>query len=450
MLSIGCSNVETAIHVSGLGEIRASMTRPVARIAVVDLWTDTNRGDCALQTGLIAMIRTRWPDAEVFGVFRFGTNEIDLAKPEIETTTSKLDGFCGGLRRTYYSAPNFRRFPKFIDKAVSLYSFFELTWVVLLALIGLSRLIPAERRVPLRAIRDADLVIWKGKNFRDYGGVGGLNRQMTLLSAGFVATLLNPNVHCVNASVWPMRNPVERWMVSAVFRRCRSISVRERGSLSAMAALRLPGVKVRFAQDLSFYSLRHEHRACGVVADREPSRYDAALTITRWGDKRAQQRYLETLATCIEGLIARGAKRFIIVPQVTRAAEDNSALAQSIVERFGSSSVTIEQIEGASSIDDILETYRASRLLIGTRMHSCVFAMAVGTPFVAIAYDAGPKWDILKEFWPTNFIFEYGSQAEDVASAAVTLYSGNREVLEKASRSFASLSDQSYSNVGEI
>jgi polysaccharide pyruvyl transferase WcaK-like protein len=417
-------------------------------VVLLDLWTDANRGDCALQIGLLAMARAKWPGHEIVGVFRFGTNEMALAADEVSYTSAQLDRVFGGLRRTYYSARNFGRLGPRAAKLLALYSFFELTSLLLLYKIGMRRLVPRAKREVMDVIAKADLVIWKGKNFRDYGGLAGINRQLTLLSAGVVASFLNRNIHCVNASVWQMRGTAERRLVRWAFSRCRSISVREPQSLLAIEQLQLPAIPVRFAQDLSFYCLQSQYAASGAKRTAGAPIHDVALTITQWGSSASQQAYLTTLRECVRSLIAHGARRFVVVPQVTRAAEDSSQLVAALHDCFpNDAAASLTVLPGSPDIGALLDTYERTKLLVGTRMHSCVFALSVATPFVAIAYDAGPKWDILKEFWPARFMFEYGSACDQVARAAVEAYQQGASIVAVAGERFAALAEQSFDNV---
>jgi polysaccharide pyruvyl transferase WcaK-like protein len=394
------------------------------------------------------MARAKWPDRQIAGVFRFGTNEMALAAEEVSYTSAQLDRVHGGLRRTYYSARNFGRLGRRTAKLISLCSFLELFVLLLLYKLGLRWLVPRAKREVMDVISNAELVIWKGKNFRDYGGLAGINRQLTLLSAGVAASFLNRNIHCVNASVWQMRGTAERRLVRWAFSRCRSISVREPPSLIAIEELRLPGIPVRFAQDLSFYCLQNQHGASGVKRTAAAAIHDVALTVTQWGNSASQQKYLNTLRECVRNLIACGARRFVIVPQVTRAAEDSSQLVAALNDFFrNDAAASLTVLPGSPDIDALLNTYERTKLLVGTRMHSCVFALSVATPFVAIAYDAGPKWDILKEFWPDKFMFEYGSAEDRVARAAVEAYQDGARIVADAGGRFAALAEQSYDNV---
>ena len=158
------------------------------------------------------------------------------------------------------------------------------------------------------------------------------------------------------------------------------------------------------APDLSF-------RVCGEYAQRYTApplaqRGDiAAFTITEWGEGKIRDNYVDALVTAARHLRSLGIKEIIVAPQVTRARETNAHTVRAIVERTGSlPGMPLLMPEGTPSVGELIRAYGCRRVLVGTRMHSCVFARAAGTPFVAIAYDEGAKWSILSEFWPKVFI----------------------------------------------
>lgn len=419
------------------------------KIVLLDLWTDSNRGDNCLQSGLIGMTRQRWPGCEVTGVFRFGINEFAKAGAEISETVSQLDRAYGGLRKTYYSAPNHKRYTGITHQLVSLYSFFELFFVLLLSKLRLQFILPTGHQDVIRVVREADLVIWKGKNFRDYGGLPGINRQLTLLIAGIVGYQLNRNICCVNASVWNMRNFWERRLAGFVLAKCKVVTVRDKASEENLKFLCGEKLKIFFAQDLSFFDLDKNYNAVGKKrSDALRAQYDLAFTITEWGKPESQKIYIDTICMIARELKSLGVNRIAIVPQVTRSSESNAGVLQKITASVPD--VNFEIIDGSPKIGQLLDIYERSEMVVGTRMHSCVFARSVGTPFVAIAYDAGPKWEILSEFWPKQFIFEYSSPSERVVAAAKELYQNRGFFLTGSQAAFQRLSAESYKNVSVI
>ncbi len=415
-------------------------------IVLLDLWTDANRGDNCLQSGLIGMARQKWPHSKIRGVFRFGFNEFESAIPEVSDTIGQLDEAIGGLRRTYYSAENFDKFKGLQHAVVSLYSFVEVVLFLALYKLKLKGLIPSKRRNVITMIAGADHVVWKGKNFRDYGGIGGVKRQSTLLVAGVIAITLNKSVSCLNASVWNLRSKVERKMIKYIFSRCKNVSVRDRSSLDNVRELVDSSItNVYFAQDLSFYDLYHRHQCYSIKERAGEPKYDVAITVTEWGGASQKEHYVDLLKCLVANLKENGFSRFVVVPQVTREAESNS---WAVDELKNYCSDSLEIISEELSIERLLAIYSKSRLLIGTRMHSCVFAASVNTPFIGIAYDAGPKWDILSEFWPSEFVYTYSSPESEVLNGVIKLLSSDSGDLHVSADQFKKLSDESYFNVG--
>lgn len=391
---------------------------PVRDVVVIDLWTDANRGDEALQVSLVRLLRSRYPGARIAGVFRFGVNELDAARPEISSTAAELDDVVGGVRRTYYAAANTRRFTGPAHALVSTLSFAEALASIacFLVLRRFSRpLIGRERYRSLCAVRDADVVVWKGKNFREYPSpLTTVTRAMTLGGAGFFASLLRPGLHCVNASFWPVRQPAARAVYRLAFRRCRSITVRDEESTANAKSLFGGGIPVHQCADLSFHLLSELARP----VERPPESATVALTVTAWGDESLRARYVDALVAAVRRLRALGAERFMVVPQVSRAAEDSSALVGALRRRLSAEdSLDIDVVEGEPSIPELLRVYAGTRMLVGSRMHSCVFARAVGVPFVALSYDTGPKWGVLASFWDERLILDYRTGPDALADA---------------------------------
>jgi colanic acid/amylovoran biosynthesis protein len=401
-------------------------------IVVVDLWTDANRGDDALQVGLVEMVRRHHPTARVTGIFRFGTNELADAAPEITDTSAALDRVLGGLRRTHYSAAHADGTGGARHLATSLASFVE-AYACIAAFLVLRRgsrpLVGPARYRTLDALRRADLVVWKGKNFRAYPGLTSVSRTLTLCGAGHMAGLLARDLVCVNASFWPIEGALPRWLYRRAFARVRAVTVRDRSSAGHATALLGDDARVQWCADLSFPLVAARAGASGAAAGR----WDVALTVTGWGSEVDRRRYVDALVAAGRALVGLGARRFVVVPQVTRRAEDASELVDEVVRRIGAEpGASVEVVEGAPSIDELLATYRGCRMLVGSRMHSCVFARAVGVPFVAVAYDEGPKWEILTELWPDDLVLGYGVAPDVLAAACARVWTSGDQLVEES------------------
>jgi colanic acid/amylovoran biosynthesis protein len=377
------------------------------KIVIVDLWTNSNNGDEVLQSGLISMVRNKFPDATVSGVFRFGFNEFNESINEIERTISKLDLFYPGPRRTLYAGKNALLLTSYLHIIYSLYSFLELFFNLLLFKFKLNFILRKKVSTTFEIISDADIVIWKGKNYRDYSGLKGLFRQSTLLVLGFTSVLLNKNVFCINASIWPMKNLIQKKMLDFVFKRCRHVTVRDEDSLTHF--FNYSKDHFSFCADLSFFDLEHNYLDRKLQGFNVEKIYDIAITLTEWGSLVDQKTYIKSIVELISvSYFDKGFSRIIIVPQVNRVSESNDNVKQMLYEQLSFfPEIKIEEAKNVHSIEELLDLYSFSKLLIGSRMHSCVFSFYVGTPFVAFAYDNGPKWSILRKIWPNKFINDY-------------------------------------------
>ena len=257
------------------------------KIAIIDLWTDSNRGDCALQLGLIKMIREKHPMAEISGIFRFGYNEKEQALSETQYTRSHLDRVFFAPRPTLYAGENAKS-PIAYKKIHSACSFVISVLYILLFFINLRVLIPQDTRETLDILSSSDLVYWKGKNFRDYSGLSGVQRQFTLLFAGYVARILCKKVCLVNASFWNIENGLQKFMIKLAINRCADITVRD---LSSKANLEALGVASRCCKDLSFFEV-NSHLPLG----NTKKEYSAVITVTSWGSPAIRKNYVHYLA----------------------------------------------------------------------------------------------------------------------------------------------------------
>jgi polysaccharide pyruvyl transferase WcaK-like protein len=362
-------------------------------IVVLDLWTDANRGDESLQTGLIKMLRLRNPEAKITGIFRFGHNEFESSKAEISGTLQHLDNYMGGIRRTSYAGKRANG-NAIYKKAHNLFSFIEIALLFLLYKVSGTAFFSKKQELVANTLRSADLVVWKGKNFRPPPGLRGIPRQLTLTIAGFIAGIFSNKIICVNASFWKIDGVINKWLMKNAFLKCFGVTVRDKSSVINAADI-ISSDRIFYCKDLSYFDIYSRISSGSLNIKKDSFKYALALTITKWGNEAEQKVYIKSISSLIDKTLNEDpSARVVITPQVIRESESSYELINELLSKHN---VNLEVIKGPLSINELLEVYSSSKLLVGTRMHSCVFAAAVGTPFVAIAYDFGPKWEILND-----------------------------------------------------
>jgi colanic acid/amylovoran biosynthesis protein len=390
----------------------------IRSVAIVDLWTDENRGDAALQSSLVRIIRERFPDALLIGIYRFGFNEIAALSDETEVTRPLLDEHLGGPRITFLGGTTrvWQR-STILRLIMNAYSTLRFAWSTLCyrALRRWSRaLMSRHEHAVFRALDAASLVVWKGKNFREYGDRTTLTRALSLTLNILPAIALRKRIVCINASFWEIRQPMAALYYRSIAARCEAVVVRERDSLANVRKLLPDHPGITIAPDLSFKLLGEiyegKRTAFQSLNDR-PVR--AAITVTEWGSGDSRAKYVRAISCALRRLEALGWHDAVIVPQVVRQRESNAKIVADIVAASNLRSMSIRTLDERMSIEDLVDFYATCRLLIATRMHSCVFARTARTPFIAVAYDEGSKWSILAEFWPNEFIHPFSTLDPD-------------------------------------
>jgi colanic acid/amylovoran biosynthesis protein len=237
---------------------------------------------------------------------------------------------------------------------------------------------------------EADLVVSKGGNFlMDTGHrvpTWFLPTHQILL-----AVLLRRPVVVYAQSLGPFRGRLGRAIVGAVLRRVDLVILRERGSLALLPqAMNMDRVHV--TSDEAFLlepSAALPAELAGLLGPRT-----IAATVIAWefpglspeGVRAARERYYDAMAACLDALAAGHDADILLLPHVAGWGGRNDAEAiDAILARAR------ERARYRVAPDDVtpeqeVRLLAGCALCIGTRMHSVIFALAAGTPVLAVGY----------------------------------------------------------------
>jgi colanic acid/amylovoran biosynthesis protein len=96
------------------------------------------------------------------------------------------------------------------------------------------------------------------------------------------------------------------------------------------------------------------------------------------------KKYVKSLATSIDLMITRVNANIIFIPQVYSQTE---IAMMHLIRRLVKNKTRVVIIEEDLSPEGVMEIIGCMDLLIGTRMHSDIFALIMGVPVIAIAYE---------------------------------------------------------------
>jgi colanic acid/amylovoran biosynthesis protein len=349
------------------------MTDPVTRARpaalVVNAYSLGNRGDAAITEGLVASLRSA------------GANWIAVAPRDWREgaagwRAAGADEVVPPLVRTYDLPGPLRRL-RLLRLA---YVAARITRVVFDA---------ARRRTAdpaVAAYRDASLVV-------SVGG-GYLGRDSFVLNLAKVATIAFAPVAGRRAIVAPITvNPAStavRWILRFGLRRVRVFvrdePSRERFARTGIDATLVPDLALRSP---SFVAARAAGRAAGIRPRRD---------VVGWAQREYRPMY-EAFAHrdaieghCIDAMVRllRSSNlrlRFIAQVSATEADDDRQAIRRLRAELPAEFADRIDECEPAHSVEEAIEQYAGCDILLASRLHASLLAMAAGVPSLTVGYD---------------------------------------------------------------
>lgn len=246
-----------------------------------------------------------------------------------------------------------------------------------------------------RLIADADIVVaCPGGYLNDsWGPIVRIHlNQLAAAKARGIPFILS------NQSIGPFHSPRIRQATGKVLRDAQAVISREEISQALVAELGVARSKNVLAPDLAFSlsappSPEHDAKAGALIAGADTP--VIGVTVREWSfrsqpDPQAAQRaYMRAVTEAVETFVARTGGRVLLLPQVIGpGADDDRIASRRIFDALGERS--------RSHVDVVTEDLHPlalrrimSRLdaLVGTRMHSNIFALTEGTPVVAIGYE---------------------------------------------------------------
>lgn len=245
------------------------------------------------------------------------------------------------------------------------------------------------------AFAEADAIYVKGGGFiHSFGSITDIYFSYYLLFHIRLAIALGKNVYVLPNSVGPLVNPMARRMTIKTLKRCKLVAVRENISKEFLKGL---GVDAQYYPDFGFY-LRPSQKDYSTYliehgVDMGKRKVVITLRPNRFtGMENAHQLYLNYLnGVCklVQYLVNEDYHvTFFAHTLGPSSHEDDRIAIKDVIERL-----SVETLSKTSYIEDfnltceeVEKIYSYYDYMVGTRFHSVIFSLNVGTPAVAIAY----------------------------------------------------------------
>lgn len=361
------------------------------KITLVNGWHDDNKGDSGIVSATIALIKE-------------GSSASALSI--VSTFSDKQEMFSNAHRHLLAQYPDLKivgsPLPNHEWPKNGIYGHITL-WLLKMFLVSVALIIGIRRQGGDMAIAEADLVISKGghifynkgRKLRDWA------QLIKHLYPLIVAWRFRVPFIIFGQSIGPFEGAVGRKIVRRVLSAAHAILVREEISYNLAKDLGLDMSKVFIVPDPAFYvSPDMTEKVMSLMRLHQLSHKKFwAVTVRSWPpgmeleDSLDNSIFLKEMAELISRALSSNLTERVAIVVHTRGPliiEDDtrpSRRLHSMLSRFGDKVCVIDE---DLLPEELVALYSSAKLLVGTRFHSVIFALAGGTPAFAISY-FGPK-----------------------------------------------------------
>jgi len=253
-----------------------------------------------------------------------------------------------------------------------------------------------------RAMKDADFVISKGGHFYGSRGNNVISGFISMYINAYTLLLtirLRKKFVLIAHTVGPFNNYPSRKIIKFVFERAKFLSTREEISKKILLNMGISGSKVKVLPDTAFalVPVSKDDMVAYLSKKGLKEKKYAVITARYWyfpeiSAKKAPLLYIEylnSLANIADYLIEQNYvdKVVLVVHNDGQHSknEDDSKPINAIFDKICHKEKTIVIKDDLSpAMQSAL--YGQAKIMIGTRMHSVIFALVGGAPAIAISY----------------------------------------------------------------
>lgn len=339
------------------------------RTSIINAFGRSNRGDSVLLDECIDEIQTRHPGSQI-GVLLFDQYKSDALPPEV---------VC--LERIGNSQANsrlLRALSKFLNLGISM--LYAATKIRLLL-----RLLPDSQARSLRFLQNSDLAV---------SAPGGYIHDTNLayivaLANIFIATRLCKRTLLAPQSIGPLKSWLARRLTRATLNMCDVVCARESYTLQFLDEIGIKQKIIAKCGDSAFWNdhVCHESLESSLEELGLRNQRYIGLTVVNWtfpnrdSPEKLSVEYVQKVARLIKHLHEISDMKVVIFNQVS----DDICMSDRIAESLDNVDyLVIDRIEREPW--QLRALIGKSEIFIGTRFHSCIFAIMASVPTLAISY----------------------------------------------------------------
>lgn len=389
------------------------------KVLIVPSNTDLNRGDQSLTWASVDIAKSVFNDNVEIYLYRTKSKLADRTKTNHQTEQlgfPLLTRILSHPRRN--DTTNEVRFSKLIIIKWGMIAMWDL--IVTLSLLsrfsfinGIGKmLLSKDQLVSYDAFAKLDALFVKGGGFlHSYGSFVDPYIMYFQLFDVFLAKKKNIPVFVLPNSIGPLKNKWASKIVLKALKSAKIVTVREGVSNDFMNKV---GVSTFQSPDLGFYLSPSKMDYTKYLLKNRvqlKGKKNVAITVRPYrfdGKENADElyaRYIENIYYLINSLLDHNIGVTLMAHTIGPSAhEDDSIPLREIYDKFNGKEGLVYLYDRELNSKDIEKLYSYYDLVIGTRFHSVIFSLNVGTPAIAIAYGGNKAYGIMKDIGLSEYV----------------------------------------------
>lgn len=374
-------------------------------MTILNMSDPCNKGDLAILENTLALLRKHYYNSSISVV------NVDYSYKEI-AELEEFESLRSLLGEQHFGAffPRvFKSSNKFLDFMNGLKYLLFSTWILFWTMLLGRRagiFIMGEYKFGFNAIKDADFIILKGGSYiYSYGGVKGFTFLCRMIFPSILAIFLNKKIIALGHSIGPIMGYTQRRITRWTLERFTRIIVREDITYNFLINdLKLMREKIVLLPDIAFWKDKNEltsKHTLEHILEKEniklaaPTDLRIGITVRDWNfplKKDAEglfEKYITSVTESIRYLCSEYNASCFIMPHVQK----DLPIGEQVYFRTESCNVFL--LKGNYTPHLMRKIYGEMDLLIGTRIHSSIFAISEGVPTITIAYQIPKGFGII-------------------------------------------------------
>lgn len=410
------------------------------KIVMLHGYSDSNKGDLAIVVASIDAIQQLYPESEI--TLQSVYSRRDHQFEEHHRFVSRL-----GIRVEPMPIPSPYLDERKHSLGRNLWAMLRLAtdaaseWLVRHA--PVSALFPTQAAA-LQSIRMADVVLLKGGQYiyNDQGGLRGWLYLWRVLHPVIIAAGWGRPMIMLGQSVGPLQGPQGREMARRALGRCQCLVVREELSRKLMGELGLEKSTIQ-APDMAFLTrprLPSGSRNVAELLIRMAEKPFLGVTVVNWSypgatdvsaKRKAYEAALESVCLRVSQEMGMGV---VLLPQVTvrHHGESDMDVIDRLSNRLLQAGVDVHTVVDDLWPDEFSHLYSQSRVLLGTRLHSCILAACGHCPVVAIRYQGFKTEGVMADLGMGEYVHDISTVDGDALYQSIRQADAQHDMIQTA------------------